>query len=58
MMAAVLAHLFPDHAEPLRRWTHAPVVTRRNAPVGEVRAVEDAFAVLGQPGASASASRR
>jgi L-asparaginase II len=55
MMAAVLSLLFAEHAEALRRWTHAPVVTRRNAPAGEVRAVVDALAALRRPGAPVSA---
>jgi L-asparaginase II len=44
MMAAVLGHLLPEHAEAVRRWSHAPVLTRRGASAGEVRAVEEAFA--------------
>jgi L-asparaginase II len=58
MMAALLAELFAEHAEALRRWTRAPVVTRRNAPVGEVRAVADAFAALRRSGVSAAARVR
>jgi L-asparaginase II len=58
MMAALLAGLFVEHAEALRRWTQAPVVTRRNAPVGEVRAVADAFAALRRSGVSAAAGIR
>jgi L-asparaginase II len=46
MMAAVLARLFPAHEEALRRWTHAPVLTRRGAQAGEVRAVAGTFAAL------------
>ncbi len=45
MMAAVLARLFPQHEEALRRWSHAPVLTRREMPAGEVRAVAGAFAL-------------
>jgi L-asparaginase II len=56
MMAALLAGLFVEQAEALRRWTQAPVVTRRNAPVGEVRAVAEAFATLRRSGVSAAAS--
>lgn len=41
--AAVLAWLLPDAAEPLRRWSAAPVKSRRGAVVGEVRAVAAAF---------------
>jgi L-asparaginase II len=43
MMAAVLARLFPQHEEALRRWTNAPVLTRRGAKAGEVRAAGEAF---------------
>lgn len=43
MMAAVLARLFPEHTEALKRWTHAPVQTRRGARAGEARIVEEAF---------------
>lgn len=43
-MAALLARLFPDLEEPLRRWSCAPVTTRRGRIVGEVRAIPDAFA--------------
>jgi L-asparaginase II len=43
MMAAILARLFPQHEEALRRWTHAPVNTRRGARAGEVRVVWKAF---------------
>jgi L-asparaginase II len=43
MMAAVIARLLPTHAEELRRWTNAPVVSRRGARVGEVSAVASAF---------------
>ena len=46
LMAAVLARLFPQHAEALRRWTNAPIPTRRGVPVGEVRAVAEAFSAL------------
>jgi L-asparaginase II len=48
MMAAALARLFPEQAEALRRWTHATVLTRRGARAGEVRALDAAFARLGQ----------
>jgi L-asparaginase II len=51
IMAALLAQLFTDQAEPLRRWTQGPVVTRLNAPVGEVRAVTHAFAAIRRSGA-------
>ncbi len=44
MMAAVLTRLLPDYAEALSRRTRVPVVTRRGAEVGEVRAVMAAFA--------------
>jgi L-asparaginase II len=43
MMAAVVARLLPEHEETTRRWTTAPVVTRRGAKVGEVRALKAAF---------------
>jgi L-asparaginase II len=43
VMAAVVARLQPEHEETTRRWTHAPVVTRRGAKVGEVRALAVAF---------------
>jgi L-asparaginase II len=46
MMAAILARLMPDHEEALSRWTHSPVLTRREAAVGQVRAVGAAFAGL------------
>jgi L-asparaginase II len=46
MMAAVLARLLPAHAEALRCWTHARVLTRRGAEAGEVRAVAEVFAPL------------
>jgi hypothetical protein len=41
----VLAVLFADRAEALRRWTNAAVLTRRGARVGEVRALAEAFAL-------------
>jgi L-asparaginase II len=44
MMAAVLVRLMPDSAEALRKWTHAPVRTRRGAEAGEVRPSAEAFA--------------
>lgn len=44
MMAAVLASLLPERSDSLRRWTHAPVMTRRGGRAGEIRAVEEAFA--------------
>jgi L-asparaginase II len=44
MMAAVLARLMPEHAEALARWTRAPVLTRRGAKAGELRAVIETFA--------------
>jgi L-asparaginase II len=44
MMADVLARFLPEHKEELRRWTHAPVETRRGVQIGEVRVVADAFA--------------
>jgi L-asparaginase II len=43
LMAAVVARLLPDQAEITRRWTNAPVATRRGAKVGEVRAVTAAL---------------
>ena len=43
MMAAVLARLLPEAGPALRRWTNAPVRTRRGAQVGEVRIVGEAF---------------
>ena len=43
MMAAVLAWLMPEHGEALKRWTNAPVLTRRGARAGEVRALTEAF---------------
>jgi L-asparaginase II len=46
MMAAVLARLFPQHEEALRRWSRALVLTRRGAAAGEVRTVDEAFAGL------------
>jgi L-asparaginase II len=42
-MAAILARLFPEHTEALRRWTHAPVNTRRGSRAGEVRVVAKAL---------------
>jgi L-asparaginase II len=39
MMAALLARLMPEYAEPLRRWSDAPVFSRRGAVVGRVRAL-------------------
>ena len=44
MMAAVLARLFPDEAEALRRWTNAPVLTRRGARAGEISVNAELFA--------------
>jgi L-asparaginase II len=46
MMAALLARLFPQHETALRRWTHAPVETRRGAIAGEVRVLAEPFAAL------------
>ena len=43
MMAAVLAWLLPEHEGAFRRWTNAPVLTRRGAHVGDVRALSEAF---------------
>jgi L-asparaginase II len=43
MLAAVLARLMREHADAFSRWMHAPVVTRRGAKAGEVRAVASAF---------------
>jgi len=43
MMAAVIAWLLPEHEDAARRWTHTPVVTRRGAAAGKVRAIESAF---------------
>ncbi len=42
-MAAVIARLLPEHEEALRRWTNAPVNSRRGARVGEVRALKSVF---------------
>jgi len=42
-MAAIIARLLPEHTEMARRWTSAPVLTRRGAKVGEVRSVGAAF---------------
>ena len=39
MMAAVLARLLPEHEAALRRWTAAPVLSRRGAVVGGVNAL-------------------
>ena len=47
MVAAVLSRLFPERTEMLRKWTDAPVLTRRGVRVGEIRAVAEAFAPLG-----------
>jgi L-asparaginase II len=44
MMAAVLARLLPEHGEALRRWTAAPVLSRRGAVVGAVNALSLASA--------------
>jgi hypothetical protein len=41
MLAAVLGRLLPHHSEALKRWTEQPVVTRRGAHAGEVRAVTE-----------------
>jgi L-asparaginase II len=46
MMAALLARFMPDQEMALRRWSHAPVKTRRGAEAGEVRAVSGGFAAL------------
>lgn len=46
IMAALLARLMPEHQESLKRWTAQPVLTRRAARAGEVRAVREAFAGL------------
>ena len=43
MMAAVVARLLPEHTDFLRRWTNAPVVTRKGAKIGEVRALAAPF---------------
>jgi L-asparaginase II len=43
LMAAVLARLLPEHIEFLRRWTNAPVMSRKGAKVGEVRALAAPF---------------
>jgi L-asparaginase II len=45
MMAAVVAWLLPEHAEALRRWTNAPILTRRGARAGEVSALMEAYPV-------------
>ena len=42
-MGAVLAWLLPEHAAALKRWSDAPVLTRRGARAGEVRALTAAF---------------
>lgn len=46
VMAAILARLFPQAEETLARWSRAPILSRRGAPVGEVRAVAEAFAAV------------
>ena len=46
MMAAVLARLMPEHEAELRKWTSAPVQTRRGVEVGNVSAAADAFAAI------------
>jgi L-asparaginase II len=43
LMAAILAWLLPEHLEALRRWTDAPILTRRGARAGEMRTLTDAF---------------
>jgi L-asparaginase II len=43
VMAAVIARLLPEREEMVRRWTNTPVLTRRGAKVGEVRALRAAF---------------
>jgi L-asparaginase II len=43
IMAALVARLLPDHEETTRRWSCAPVVTRRGVKVGEVRALSAPF---------------
>jgi hypothetical protein len=45
MMAAAVAWLLPEHAEALRRWTNAAVLTRRGARAGKVSALMEAFPV-------------
>ncbi len=45
LMAAVLAWLLPEHKEALRRWSDAPVLTRRGARAGAVRVIAEAFPV-------------
>jgi L-asparaginase II len=43
VMAATIAQLLPEHEEELKRWSNAPVLTRRGAKVGEVRALKTAL---------------
>lgn len=43
MMGAVIGRLLPEHAEKVRRWTNAPVPTRRGVKAGEVRALASPF---------------
>jgi L-asparaginase II len=43
MMGAALAWLLPEHAEGLKRWSNAPVLTRRGVLAGEVKALVGAF---------------
>ncbi len=50
MIAAVLARLFPEEEAVLGARAAAPVLTRRGAKAGEVRAIAAAFAGLNPPG--------
>ncbi len=45
--AAIIARLLPEHAEAMQRWSRQPVLTRRGAKAGEVRAVTEALQRLG-----------
>jgi L-asparaginase II len=49
MMAAILARLLPEREHALAEWTHAPVLSRRGVPVGEVRPAAAAFVPLRAP---------
>lgn len=43
VMAAIVARLLPEHAEAVRGWAEAPVLSRRGIRVGEVSVVEAAL---------------
>jgi L-asparaginase II len=45
IMAAVIVRLLPEHEEIARRWTNAPVFSRRGARIGEISAIKSAFQV-------------